>query len=80
MRRSRRISGPTPITTSRSGRRKHALAGVVEPVTAKYVTPLMVASRYSSLSFLYGAAETITSIGKPTYIYHLGDHVWRQRR
>jgi hypothetical protein len=39
--------------------------GVVEPVTAKYLTPLMVASRYSSLSFLYGAAETITSIGNP---------------
>ena len=52
---------------------KDALAGVVVPVTSEYDVPLMVARGYASLSFLHGSAETITAIGLPTYIYHLGD-------
>ncbi len=52
---------------------KDALAGVVLPVTALYDVPLMVARGYASLSFLHGAAEYITALGLPTYVYHLGD-------
>ena len=52
---------------------KDALAGVVQPVTSAYDVPLMVARGFSSLSFLHGAAEDINALGKPAYIYHLGD-------
>lgn len=52
---------------------KDALAGVVMPVTSQYDVPLMVARGYASLSFLHSAASQIADIGKPTYIYHLGD-------
>ncbi|MEO8631063.1 MAG: hypothetical protein ABI612_23640 [Betaproteobacteria bacterium] len=53
---------------------KDALAGVIYPVTQTYDVPLMVARGYSSLSFLYGAAEHIAGLRKPAYIFHLGDH------
>jgi len=52
---------------------KDALSGVVYPVTEKYDVPLMVARGYSSISFLYAAAEAIERQVKPAYIYHLGD-------
>jgi hypothetical protein len=52
---------------------KDALSGVVLPVTEMYDCPLMVARGYASLSFLHSAAEAIEYIGKPTFIYHLGD-------
>ncbi|MER8654412.1 hypothetical protein [Mesorhizobium sp. M0847] len=52
---------------------KDALAGVVQPVTAKYDVPLMVARGYASLSFLHGAADYIASLDVPTFIYHCGD-------
>jgi hypothetical protein len=52
---------------------KDALAGVVQPVTAKYDVPLMVARGFSSLSFLHSAGEDIAALHKPAYIYHLGD-------
>ena len=35
--------------------------------------PLMVARGYASLSFLHSAAEYISDLEVPTYIYHLGD-------
>jgi hypothetical protein len=38
-----------------------------------YDVPLYIARGYSSMTFLYNAAETIKTIGKPTYIYHFGD-------
>ena len=38
-----------------------------------YDVPLMVARGYASLSFLYSAAEAISELVVPTYIYHLGD-------
>ncbi len=38
-----------------------------------YDVPLMVARGYASLSFLHGAAEYISELDVPTYIYHLGD-------
>jgi len=52
---------------------KDALAGVVYPVTSTFDVPLMVARGYASLSFLYSAAEYISELTVPTFIYHLGD-------
>jgi hypothetical protein len=52
---------------------KDALAGVVFPITSAYDVPLMVARGYASLSFLHGAADYISDLEVPTYIYHLGD-------
>jgi hypothetical protein len=52
---------------------KDALSGVVFPVTALYDVPLMVARGYASLSFLHSAAEAISGLDVPVYIYHLGD-------
>lgn len=52
---------------------KDALAGVVLPVTSMYDVPLMVARGYASLSFLHSAAEHMATVGKPVYVYHLGD-------
>lgn len=52
---------------------KDALSGVVYPITSLYDVPLMVARGYASLSFLYSAAEYITDLDVPVYIYHLGD-------
>lgn len=53
---------------------KDALAGVIHEVTAELDIPLMVTRGYASLSFLHPAAETISAVGKPTYLYYLGDH------
>ena len=53
---------------------KDALSGVIIPETNYYDVPLMVARGYASLSFLHSAAEGISEIGKPAYIYHLGDY------
>jgi hypothetical protein len=52
---------------------KDALSGVVYPITSKFDVPLMVARGYASLSFLHGAADYISDLDVPTYIYHLGD-------
>jgi hypothetical protein len=52
---------------------KDALAGVVLPITAQYDVPLMVARGYASLSFLHSAAEFISTLDVPTFIYHFGD-------
>jgi len=52
---------------------KDALSGVVYPVTSLYDVPLMVARGYASLSFLHSAAEYISKLDIPTFIYHLGD-------
>jgi hypothetical protein len=52
---------------------KDALSGVVFPVTSRYDVPLMVARGYASLSFLHSAAEYISQLKVPAYIYHLGD-------
>ncbi len=52
---------------------KDALSGVVYPITSMFDTPLMVARGYASLSFLHQAAEYISGLEVPAYIYHLGD-------
>jgi hypothetical protein len=53
---------------------KDALSGVIYPITETYDVPLMVARGYASLSFLHSAAEHIRRVGKPVFIYHLGDY------
>ncbi len=53
---------------------KDALAGVIFDVTSVWDVPLMVTRGYPSLTFLYGAAETIAAQWKPAYIYYLGDY------
>ena len=53
---------------------KDALSGVVLPITALYDVPLMVARGYASLSFLHNAAELISELAVPAYIYHLGNN------
>jgi hypothetical protein len=52
---------------------KDALAGVLLTETEVYDVPLMTARGYSSLSFLYSAAQAIKAKKKPAYIYHFGD-------
>jgi hypothetical protein len=53
---------------------KDALSGVVDRVTSDYDVGLHVARGFASLSFLAESAEDIVEIGKPTFVYHLGDH------
>jgi hypothetical protein len=36
--------------------------------------PLMVTRGFASLSFLFGAGETIRAQGKPTFLYYFGDY------
>ncbi len=52
---------------------KDALAGVVVDVTSEYDVPLMVARGYSSLSFLYSAAEAMAEENRPCFVYRFGD-------
>ena len=42
-------------------------------VTAEYDVPLMSARGYSSLSFLYSAAEAMAAQERPCYVYQFGD-------
>jgi hypothetical protein len=53
---------------------KDALSGVIYQITDRWDVPLMVTKGYSSLSFLYNAAQMIEGQGKPTIIYYFGDH------
>lgn len=52
---------------------KDALAGVISPISIEYDVPLYVCRGYSSMTFLYEAAEYIKELEKPAYIYHFGD-------
>ncbi|MFL5268833.1 MAG: hypothetical protein ACJ8AH_19945 [Stellaceae bacterium] len=52
---------------------KNALVGVLEPVTREYDIALMAAVGYSSISFLHEAAQRLSWVEHPIYIYHLGD-------
>jgi hypothetical protein len=52
---------------------KDALAGTIYDVTAEFDVPLLVARGYSSITFLHETAQTIAAIGKPAFVYHLGD-------
>lgn len=53
---------------------KDALAGVLLDVTREWDVPLLVTKGFSSVSYLYEAAQTIAATGKPAYLYYFGDH------
>jgi hypothetical protein len=53
---------------------KDALAGVLSPITSSWDVPLMVSKGFASLTYLYEAAQTIKSQGKPAFLYYFGDH------
>lgn len=53
---------------------KDALAGVISRVTSEFDVPLYVARGYSSMSFLFEAAEGIKAHGKRAFVYHFGDY------
>jgi hypothetical protein len=53
---------------------KDALAGVLYRVTDEFDVPLMVTRGYSSLTYLYEAAEAIEAEEKPAYLYYFGDY------
>jgi len=53
---------------------KDAISNIVVDITDEYNVPLLVARGFSSLTFLYLSAQQIKRIGKPTFVYHLGDH------
>jgi hypothetical protein len=40
---------------------------------AQFDVPLMVSRGYASLSFLYSAADAISDLDVPVFLYHLGD-------
>jgi hypothetical protein len=53
---------------------KDAISGSIIPVTREWDVPLMVSRGFSSLSYLWEAAQTIKSVEKPAHLYYLGDH------
>ncbi len=53
---------------------KDTIASILSQITMQFDVPLMVARGFSSLTFIYGAAEIIKSQNKPTHILYFGDH------
>lgn len=53
---------------------KDALAGVLYAATQQWDVPLMVTRGYSSLSYLFEAAQAIRAADKPAYLYYFGDY------
>ena len=53
---------------------KDALAGVISPITREYDVPLCIARGYSSLTFIFEAAQDLIDMDKPAYVYHFGDY------
>ena len=53
---------------------KNALAGVLYEETSMWDVPLMVVVGYSSITYLYEAAENIAECGKPAFLYYFGDN------
>jgi hypothetical protein len=52
---------------------KEALASVVFQETDPWDVPLYVVKGFSSMTYLYGAAEDVKDAGKPVYVYYFGD-------
>lgn len=52
---------------------KDAIAGVLLSATQDWDVPVMVARGFSSITFLFEAAQTIKAVGKPSYLYYFGD-------
>ena len=56
---------------------KDALAGIFYPITAEWDVPLMVSKGFSSLTYVYDAAQTFKEealCGKECHIYYFGDY------
>lgn len=53
---------------------KDALAGVLLDSTSPWDVPLMVTRGFSSLSYLYDAAQVLKEKDKPCHLYYFGDH------
>jgi hypothetical protein len=53
---------------------KDAVASILSRATSQFDVPLMVVRGFSSLSFLFDMSENLKVIGKPAYLYYLGDH------
>jgi hypothetical protein len=52
---------------------KDATSGIIFDVTDRYDVPLMIARGQSSRTFLHESAQYLRRVGKPCFIYHLGD-------
>src|SRR5699024_8519131 len=52
---------------------KEALRGVFYPITQKYDVPLYITKGFSSLSFVFDAAQEIKHRDHPTYVYLFTD-------
>ena len=50
-----------------------SIAGIIMEVTAEYDVPLMVSRGFSSATYLWEAARSIATVGKPVYLYYFGD-------
>lgn len=53
---------------------KATLSGLIVPITEHWQVPFTSTGGFSSKTIVHEAAEYIESIGRPTYIYTLGDH------
>ena len=51
-----------------------SIAGVIADVTAEWDVPLQVVRGFSSITYLYGAAQAIAETGKPAFLYYFGDY------
>ncbi len=53
---------------------KDGVAGTIMPVCDKFDVDVMPYKGQSSDTFAYEAAQHMLDLGKPTFIYHIGDH------
>jgi len=53
---------------------KDAIAGIILEETKPWDVPLMVSRGFSSITYLYEAAQAILAQNKPAYLYYFGDH------
>jgi hypothetical protein len=53
---------------------KDAIASIMFEETSVYDVPLFAGRGYASHTYLHSAAESMSEIGKPAYIYYFGDY------
>jgi hypothetical protein len=53
---------------------KNTLSGQIAPLAEEWQVPFTATSGFSSVTNIYQAAERIKKIGKPVYVYALGDY------
>ena len=53
---------------------KDGIVGTIWPVTDPFDVDVMPYRGQSSDTFAYEAAQHMVALGRPTYVYHLGDH------